>query len=68
MARKNDETASVRALQSTKETAGVTSSNEVKSEGFIGKIISRLGEKEHRLSDRRFEAQVIYAFMRTGSG
>ncbi len=69
IARKNVETASAPALQSTRgERANVTSSNEVKSEAFCGKITLKLGEWEHRLSDQRFEAQAVYAFMRTGSG
>lgn len=69
MAWKNVEAASALALQSTRgEKASVTSSNDVKSEAFCGKIILKSGEWEHRLSDRRFEAQVVYAFTRIGSG
>ena len=63
MARKNVET----ALASTRgERLSVTSSNDVKSEAFCGEIILKLGESEQIMSDRSFEAQAVYTFVRTG--
>ena len=67
MARKN--AASASALQSDGgQNQRFTSSNDVSSEAFGGKMMLKLLEWATRLSVRSFEAQVVYAFTRTGSG
>jgi len=45
-----------------------TSSNDVSTEAFSGKIVWKSPEKEISLSARRFEAQAVYAFIKIRSG
>jgi len=67
---KNVETASASALKSFRSSLmkRVTSSNDVSTEAFSGKIVWKSPDKEIRVSVRRFEAQAVYAFIRIGSG
>lgn len=67
MAWKNVEAASASALESSRgEKEKETSSNDVSKEGFGGKRALKLADVVIRLSVRRFEAQAVYAFTRSG--
>ena len=68
MAWKNVEATSASALELSRgEKVRVNSSNDVSAAAFGGKRAVKLADVAVRLSVRRFEAQAVYAFTRSGS-
>ena len=66
---KNVKTASRSVLEpSREEKVKLSVSNDVSMEGFGGKRELRLADMAYRLSVRRFEAQEVYAFTKSGTG